>query len=75
VRFAPCNISGRRILGEWQEGAARIVVDPARRAEALEALQRKYGWQMSLAQLVSRLRGTHRDRVVLELAPRSTGDG
>jgi PPOX class probable F420-dependent enzyme len=69
VRFAPCNISGRRILGEWQEGTARIVVDPARRAEALEALQRKYGWQMSLATLLSRLRGTHRDRVVLELTP------
>jgi uncharacterized protein len=69
VRFAPCNASGRSILGEWQDGAARIVLDQARRDEAMTALQRKYGWQMSLATLVSRLRGTYNDRVVLELTP------
>ena len=69
VRFAPCNVSGRRILGEWQEGTARIVPDHALRDEALAALQHKYGWQMSLAALVSRLRGTYNDRVVLELTP------
>jgi PPOX class probable F420-dependent enzyme len=69
VRFAPCNASGSRILGEWQEGTGRIVQDEARRREALAALQRKYGWQMSLAMLVYRLRGSHRERVVLELAP------
>jgi PPOX class probable F420-dependent enzyme len=69
VRFAPCNASGRRILGAWSEGTGRIVHDAARREEALAALQRKYGWQMSLAMLVYRLRGSHRDRVVLELTP------
>ena len=67
VRFAPCNMSGRRILGEWREGTGRIVEDEARRAEALAALQRKYGWQLSLALLIYRLRGIYRDRVVLEL--------
>jgi hypothetical protein len=36
---------------------------------ALTALQRKYGWQLSLAMLVYRLRGLYRDRVVLELTP------
>jgi uncharacterized protein len=71
VRFAPCNMSGHRILGPWQEGTARIVEDAARREEALTALQRKYGWQMSLAMFVYRRRGQYADRVVLELA--STG--
>jgi len=69
VRFAPCDMSGRRILGEWLEGSGRVVQDEARRREALEALQRKYGWQLSLATLLSRLRGSYRDRVVLELTP------
>jgi PPOX class probable F420-dependent enzyme len=69
ARFAPCNVSGRRILGEWQEGTGRIVQDEMRRREALAALQRKYGWQLSLAMLVYRLRGVYRDRVVLELTP------
>jgi PPOX class probable F420-dependent enzyme len=69
VRFAPCNINARRILGEWQEGTGRIVQDETRRREALAALQRKYGWQLSLAMLVYRLRGVHRERVVLELTP------
>ena len=69
VRFAPCNANGRRILGEWQEGTGRIIQDDARRREALAALQGKYGWQFSVATLLSRLRGTERQRVVLEVSP------
>jgi uncharacterized protein len=72
VRFAPCNMSGSRILGEWQEGTGRIVEDEALRGEALAALQRKYGWQLFLAMLIYRLRGLHRGRVVLELTPSAT---
>jgi PPOX class probable F420-dependent enzyme len=68
VRFAPCNASGRRILGEWQEGTARIVQDDPGRREALAALQHKYGWQFSLATLLARLRGTERRRVILEVS-------
>ena len=69
VRFAPCNRSGRHILGDWAEGTGRIVQDEVRRREALEALQHKYGWQLSLARLINRLRGSYRERVVLELTP------
>jgi uncharacterized protein len=69
VRFAPCSMNGRRILGEWREGTARVVHDEALRQRALAALQRKYGWQLSVAMLVYRLRGLYRDRVVLELTP------
>jgi PPOX class probable F420-dependent enzyme len=29
VRFAPSNMNGRRILGVWQEGTARVVEDAA----------------------------------------------
>jgi uncharacterized protein len=69
VRFAPSSMNGRRILGEWREGTGRVVHDEALQDRALAALQRKYGWQLSLAMLVYRLRGLYRDRVVLELTP------
>ena len=69
IRFAACNANGRRIYGEWQEGTGRIVEDPARRDQAFAALRRKYGWQLSVAMLVYRIRGRYRERVVLELAP------
>ena len=69
IRFAPSNMNGRRILGAWHEGSGRVVEDEQRRGEALAALQRKYGRQMSLAMLINRLRGLDRERVVLELTP------
>lgn len=69
VRFAPCSMNGRGILGAWREGTARVVQDRALQDRALAALQRKYGWQLSLAMLVYRVRGLYRDRVVLELTP------
>jgi PPOX class probable F420-dependent enzyme len=69
VRFAPSSMNGRRILGEWREGTARLVQDAALQNRALAALQRKYRWQLSVAMLVYRLRGLYRDRVVLELTP------
>jgi len=69
VRFASSNMNGRRILGAWHEGSGRVVEDERRRDEALAALRRKYGWQMSLAMLINRLRGLDRERVVLELTP------
>jgi PPOX class probable F420-dependent enzyme len=69
VRFARSNMNGRRILGAWHEGSGRVVEDELRRGEALAALRRKYGWQMSLAILINRLRGLDRERVVLELTP------
>jgi len=72
VRFAPCSMNGRRILGEWQDGTGRVVHDEALRDKALAALQRKYGWQLSVAMLVYRLRGLYRERVVLELTPAPT---
>jgi len=62
-------MNGRRIFGEWREGTGRVVHDGALRDRALAALQRKYGWQLSVAMLVYRLRGLDRKRIVLELIP------
>jgi uncharacterized protein len=67
VRFAPCSMNGRQILGEWREGAGRIVRDETVRDRALAALLAKYGWQLWVAMLVYWLRGLYRDRTLLEL--------
>jgi hypothetical protein len=62
-------MNGRRILGAWREGTGRVVPEEALCRKAMAALQRKYGWQLSVAMLVYRLRGLHRHHVVLELTP------
>src|SRR5947207_14164516 len=41
VRFAACNMNGRRILGEWEEGRGRIVQDEDGYREALRWLARE----------------------------------
>jgi hypothetical protein len=69
VRFTPCSMNVRGIFAAWREGTGRVVHDKALQDRGLAALQRKYGWQLSLAMLVYRLRGLYRDRVVLELTP------
>jgi Pyridoxamine 5'-phosphate oxidase len=33
VRFAPCSMNGRRILGEWREGTGRVVAADTREQE------------------------------------------
>jgi hypothetical protein len=41
VRFAPCSMSGQRILGDWRDGAGHVLHDEALRDQALAALERK----------------------------------
>lgn len=67
VRLAPCNVRGV-LRGDWTEGSARIVDDAETEAIAYEALGRKYGWQMWLANFASRLAGRIDGRAVLEIS-------
>lgn len=67
IRVAPCTVRGR-VTGAWIEGRARIVEDPALESTAYTALGQKYGWQMWLADLGSRLTGRINHRAVLELS-------
>ncbi len=67
IRVAPCTVRGR-VTGAWIEGRARIVADPALESAAYSALRQKYGWQMRLADLGSRLTGRIDQRAVLELS-------
>ena len=66
ARVAPCDVRGR-VLGPWREAQARIVDEPQTSEGAYAALRAKYGWQMWLTDLLSRLSGRIHRRAVLEI--------
>ena len=70
LRAAPCGPRGR-VQGAWQDGVGRIVTDAGVIERAHAALRAKYGWQMWLLDLSSRLSGRIRRRawIEIELAP------
>ena len=67
VRVAASDARGG-VHGPWREGTARIATDPREIADAHAMLRAKYGWQVTLLDLVSRLSGRIRRRVWLEVA-------
>jgi uncharacterized protein len=54
VRIAPCDARGR-IQGEWRDATARLVREPAAIERARAAMRAKYGWQVRLLDVFSRL--------------------
>ena len=66
ARVADCDFRGR-LLGDWIEGRARILRDPDQIARGYAALRRKYGWQMKVGDLASKLSGRYHRRALLEL--------
>ncbi len=66
ARVAPSNSRGW-VLGPWQDASARILTEPASIDKAHAALRSKYGWQMLVADLGSRLTGRIRHRAWLEI--------
>jgi len=69
VRVAPSDVRGI-VRGAWRDGTARIVDEPRLIADAHAMLRAKYGWQVTLLDLFSRLSGRIRRRVWLEVALR-----
>jgi PPOX class probable F420-dependent enzyme len=68
ARIAPSDARGR-VRGEWREASARIVTEPRTIERAHAALLSKYGWQMRLADLLSRLTGRINRRAWIEIQP------
>ena len=66
AQVAPCDGRGR-IHGEWIDAVARIVDDPRATERAYAALRAKYGLQMWLVDLGSRLSGRIHQRKILEI--------
>ena len=55
-RIAPCTATGT-LTGEAVDARAFILESKADQATALNALRRKYGWQMSVGDLFSKITG------------------
>ena len=66
ARVAPSDARGR-IRGTWLEASARILTEPAAIDRARAAFRRKYGWQMLVTDLFSRLAGRIHHRAWLEI--------
>jgi len=66
IRVAPCGLRGR-VRGEWIDGQARRIEDPATESAAYAALLAKYGWQMRVLNFFSKLSGRIEERAILEL--------
>jgi len=69
ARIAPCDAFGK-LLGEWIEAEAFLVEDEIERNAAYRALHAKYGWQMAVLDLFSRLGGKIREREVIRIERR-----
>ena len=66
AQVARCGARGK-LLGDWTDAEARVVEDAATIDTAYRALHDKYGWQMKLTDLVSRLTGRYAKRAILEI--------
>jgi PPOX class probable F420-dependent enzyme len=66
VRVAPCSVRGA-VEGEWLEGRARVIDEAAQVEAAYRALRRKYGWQMTLVDAMSKLSGRYDQRAIIEV--------
>ena len=63
ARIAPCDIRGN-ITGEWVDAEARIL-DQAESEKPHRLLDKKYGWQKMIGNLMSKFR--KRERVTMSI--------
>jgi len=66
ARVAPSDARGRA-QGAWRRATARLVTESQVIERAHAALRTKYGWQVLLADLFSRLTGRLRRRAWIEI--------
>ena len=66
ARVAACDARGN-VHGPWHEAQARIVSAPDAIARANALLLAKYGWQMRVLDLFSRLSGRYGKRAYIEI--------
>ena len=66
ARVAPSDARGR-VRGAWLEANARVLTEPRAIESAQAAFQAKYGWQMRVTNLLSRLAGRINHRAWLEI--------
>jgi uncharacterized protein len=67
ARVAACDARGG-VRGAWQDVTARVVDDRGVIERAHAAMRRKYGWQVRLLDLASRLSGRISRRAWIEIS-------
>jgi PPOX class probable F420-dependent enzyme len=66
VRVARCDARGK-LLGPWMDGTCAIVEDAAGQQRIMDALRRKYGWQIRLLNVFAVIGGRADKRDYLEV--------
>jgi hypothetical protein len=67
VRVARCDARGK-LLGPWLDGTCTIAEAPAQHQRIMDALGRKYGWQIGILNFFSTLFGKAKQRAYLEIS-------
>ena len=67
-RIAACTMRGV-VTGEWLDTKAYVLDTPKDESLALDALRKKYGWQMLLGDFFSRLTGKMERRAYIRIDP------
>ena len=67
-RIAACTVRGT-LTGGWLDTKAQVLQSPADEKQALDALRRKYGWQMMLGDFFSVLTGKMGRRAYIRIDP------
>ncbi len=65
ARIAPCDIRGN-IKGDWVDAEARIL-DQAEAEKPQRLLDKKYGWQKMIGNLMSKLRKRERTTMAIQV--------
>ena len=72
VQYALCNSSGKKILGEWSDGTARLVKDPATLDWLVASEKAKYRFQYwFIVQVLYPLMGKKGPWTAIEITPDS----
>lgn len=66
VQVAPCDARGG-LLSEWLEGHARLVTDPSTIAEVDRLLDKKYGLQRKMFNLLGRMQNHKGATIAIEI--------
>ena len=66
ARVAPCTVSGT-LTGDWFDTKAYLLETPAEQEAALQALRDKYGWQMCVGDIFSRITGKMAKRAYIRV--------
>lgn len=66
ARIAPCTVTGT-LTGDWMDTRAYLLDTRADEDAALQALRRKYGWQMCVGDVFAKLTGKMNKRAYIRV--------